>query len=650
MDVDAFIEEWFGEKGKLADKIPGFEMRDPQAAMARGIARLCLDKGAMMVEAATGTGKTLAYLLPLIVMKEEVIVSTATKALQDQILHKDIPLLRTITGRKFSIALLKGRSNYLCISRFRQLKHHVMSIRATERKHLELIDVWRHETQSGDRDELASLPEDFYLWYDMNAGGNHCTGQKCEDYDACFLFKARNRAKKSDLVLVNHHLFFADLAVKEEGFGEILPDHPTVIFDEAHRIPEVATRYFGLELSSPQLRELVRDCRSAFDEVAGDDPHVLEALDNLDESTVKLRVAFENLDDRDSLGPEALQKEPGRALVNIETQLHAVRDALKEHRERSADLAACDRRAEQFLITSGKLRSLDEPNQVYWYEMRGKNIYLQVSPLETGPSLREALYPRVERVAFTSATLTTGPGKPGFAFLSDQLGLDVLDVRTGRLRPVFDYGHRALLYVASDLPEPNHADFQKLAMERIKELIRLSRGRTLCLFTSLRMMNLAQNMLADELPYNVLVQGEKPKRVLLEQFKEDVDSVLFATGTFWEGVDVPGDALSQVIIDRLPFTPPDDPLISARSRHIQSKGGNPFRDLFIPQAILTLKQGAGRLLRRMDDRGVVSILDQRLTSRQYGQQLLRGLPPFPCVTTLDLIEAFFKQEVSEDEL
>ena len=655
-NTETFIKKLFGTESRLANHITAYEPRPVQSRMAHLVVNAVLAKGHLMVEAPTGTGKTLAYLLPLLAMNKKMIISTATKNLQDQIFNKDVPLLRKVVANQstsdpehnntpppFSAVTLKGRANYLCLYRFKLFQQSGMVVSRREKQWPAVVENWTTQTLSGDREELHTLPEQLTFWKEISAGGDHCTGRRCADYDACFLVKVREKAKKSDLVLVNHHLFFADLALKEEGFGELLPDHDIVVFDEAHKIPDVVTQFFGRGVSNYQLRELSQDCRKEAIELGADDPMVLLALPPLDEAATQLREAFPKENKRDGLTPQDLSRESdaGKALIQVEKTLHHLLKMLEPHLTRSVGLAMIGRRAEAILENSGWMRCMDDTQRVYWYETRDRGIFLTASPLETGPTLQEILYPRLHTAIFTSATLATGGQRGGFRFSLEQLGLAEETITTEWLPQVFDYRNRAILYLPEQMPEPNDPAFPAAAVEEICGLLDAASGRALCLFTSSRMMELVRDGLKDRIPYPLLVQGERSKGALLETFSKTKSSVLLGMASFWEGVDVPGEALSLVVIDRLPFISPADPLVAARSRWLQSNGHNSFMDLFVPRAVLSLKQGLGRLMRRSSDRGAMAILDVRLTRKRYGRQFLEALPSAMIVRNHGAVRHFF---------
>ncbi|MBF0613742.1 MAG: ATP-dependent DNA helicase [Magnetococcales bacterium] len=641
MDVDALVEGLFGAGSRMAATLPGYEARTVQTLMARQVVETALAGGTVLIEAPTGTGKTLAYLVPLLSLEHKVIVSTATKALQDQIMEKDLGLVRQALGRPFTAAALKGRANYLCLYRYRAFRHEGLPVLEREREWAFRLEAWVERTETGERDEFRDMPEGLVLWSGIHAGGDHCLGRKCSDFSHCFLNRARERARSVDLVVVNHHLFFADLAVKEGGFGEILPEYDALVFDEAHRIPDVVTRFFAMEISNYKLRDLARDTRREFEDAGGGDEALLGALAGVEEAAFRLRNAFPLEDQRVALTPEDLQGEAGHAMHAVEWALHALREELEPHRIRSPGLAACGRRADEMQDESARIRALNDPARVYWYETRNRGIFLSAAPLETGPILKESLHPRVKTAIFASATLTAHSGPHGFAYFQEQMGYAAQDVQVCRLPPVFDYATRSLLYLPRHLPEPLDPGFAPAVVAELVALLTLSSGRALCLFTSFRMLELTRDGLVGRIPYRVLVQGEASKGALLEAFKRETSSVLLGVSSFWEGVDAPGETLSMVVVDRLPFASPGEPLVAARQRWLERNGRNAFRELSLPQAILTLKQGLGRLLRKHADRGVMVVLDSRLTQKWYGRFFLEGLPNAPVTHDREAVRRFF---------
>ncbi|MBF0419888.1 MAG: ATP-dependent DNA helicase [Magnetococcales bacterium] len=642
MQPHSLVRQWFGPDSPLAKTIVGYELRPAQEQMALLVLQALEKKQPLLVEAATGTGKTLAYLLPLLNMGKKVIVSTATKALQDQIVHKDMALVRKVVARPFRMAVLKGRANYLCHLRYHKLKENTANLSIKERHWLTQLETWLRKTRSGDRDEWAGMPERPHLWSEVHADTLYCPGRVCPEAQDCFLAHARRQAMEADLVVVNHHLFFADLAVKEGGFGELLPKADCIVFDEAHRIPDIVTRFFGWELSNGQLSDLLRDSREQISLAGLDDAAFTAGGERLEEALRELRSAFPSENARDGLSPDTMNNRPGRAILQVEAALHRLVEAMEPLLDRVTSLGPCKRRSIELLETSGRIRQFEDPGRVHWFETRGRFITLSASPLEIGPTLRDLLYPAADCHLFTSATLATGTGDAGFDFLARQLGLQPGEMLAQRLPPPFDYAHRTLLYVPKDFPEPAHGDFAHAAAEEIVHLLNHSKGRALVLFTSQRMLDSVHEAIRDRSPFPLLVQGTLPNGILLQRFIEDVQSVLLGLASFWEGVDVPGESLSMVIVDRLPFASPGDPLVAARSRWLESHEINAFKEMYIPKAILSLKQGLGRLLRRKDDRGVLAVLDRRMVDKWYGRWFLDGLPPSPLTRDREAVRRFFQ--------
>ncbi|MBF0611633.1 MAG: ATP-dependent DNA helicase [Magnetococcales bacterium] len=643
-----FIKSLFGPDSRLSATITAYEPRPAQMRMAHTVVDAILSKQFLVMEAGTGTGKTLGYLLPLLEMGVPMVVSTATKALQDQIVGKDLPLLRRIVQRPFRAALLKGRNNYLCNHRFLTFMEQGPLLTGREGKWLKQVADWAADTVTGDRDELRDLPEQLLFWPELSSRGDNCLGQECPELRNCFLAKARGRAKGADLVVVNHHLFFADLSLKEEGFGELLPNYRVAIFDEAHQIPDVVTTFFGVEISNYKVRDLAGDCRREMEALKAADLDLSEAMLRLEEDAARLRSSFGEVENRQPLTPDDLVGENGRLLTNLESSLRFFTDKLEVHRVRSAGLASCGMRAEELIRACQRIRDMEEKGRVRWWETRGRGVFFRSSPLEPGESLEGLLYPRLEGAIFTSATLATGAGEDAFRYFCRQMKLPDHRLTWCRLPPVFDYGRNALLYLPPDLPEPDQSEFGSAMIERLVDLLTLSRGRAFCLFTSHRMMQKVREGLQNRLPYPILCQGELTKPALLDRFLEQSGSILLATGSFWEGVDVPGEALSMVVVDRLPFASPGDPINAARCHYLTEQGGKPFTDLSIPEAVLSLKQGLGRLLRRTTDRGVMAVMDVRLSRKWYGRKFLEGLPPAPICRDLDAVAHFFA--TPEEEL
>lgn len=641
VDLQNQVKQLFGPDSVLAQKIVGYEPRAQQAQMATLVLQAVDSNRPLLVEAATGTGKTLAYLLPLLSRGKRVIVSTATKALQDQIVGKDLALVRQVLPHRFKTSVLKGRGNYLCQFRYHQFKGTSERLSLRDQQWLSRIDRWLENTRTGDRDELENIPNGPNPWTQFHADSSYCPGRTCPDAKECFLAHARRRAMDADLVIVNHYLFFADLAVKDAGFGELLPKADVIVFDEAHRIPDIVTRFFGWEITNGQIQELVRESREQMVAVGLVNATLDNGLESLENALMELRKAFPSENARGGLFQDPTDQRPGQALLSMEAALHRLLDCMEPIIPDVLGLTGCMRRTKELLETSGRIRVLQDPGRVHWYETRGRFLTLSASPLQTGPTLRELLYPAADCHLFTSATLATGKGDEGFHFFARQLGLEPGEMMVQRLSPPFDYANRTLLYVPQGFPEPTHKDFSAAAIEEIFQLLDYSKGRALVLFTSQRVLDVVHEGLRNRLLFPLLVQGTQSNSVLLKRFTEEVSSVLLGLSSFWEGVDVPGESLSMVVIDRLPFASPVDPLVAAKSRWLESQQINPFKEMYIPKAILSLKQGLGRLLRRKDDRGVMAVLDRRMVDKFYSRWFLEGLPPSPLTRDREAVRRFF---------
>jgi len=606
--------------------------------MARAVNRAFAEERFLIVEAGTGTGKTLAYLIPALLGKRRTVVSTGTKTLQEQLFFKDIPFIQKELGLAFKASFMKGRNNYLCWRRYKLFSRQPLFQTVEEISHFKTLKKWAGRTKSGDRAEIEDLPEGLGVWREVGASSETCLGQSCDFFDGCFITRMRQEAASSDLVIVNHHLFMADLAVRVRGYGEVLPRYEAVIFDEAHQLEEVATSYFGIAVSNLRFEELARDIRREAAAAKLKDETLVKTSGALLDAQERFFSFFRGSESRFRLRKERLK---GRALDSI-TKLMEALTFLSAHvggmKEPPEGLRACSRRAGELKQQFEEVVSLSEPRLVYWCELRGRGVFLHASPVDISADLQRELYTRLKTAVFTSATLSA---RGNFQFFKERMGLGD-SAQELMLESSFDMGQQVLVYLPENLPDPNDPSFVRRAAGEIEKILGCTRGRAFLLFTSLKNMEEAYGLLKERLPFTCFLQGERPKSALVRAFKEDIHSVLFATASFWEGVDVQGEALSCVIVDRLPFSPPNEPVMEARLEQIASSGKSPFWEYQVPSAIILLKQGLGRLIRTRQDRGLLAILDPRLLTKSYGKAFLESLPPCPLVQDEKAIERFFQ--------
>jgi len=611
------MQEFFGPGGTLAQRLDDYEFRPSQVRMAHAVHRALEEQNHVIIEAGTGTGKTLAYLLPALLHGRRILVSTGTKTLQDQIFYKDIPLLESVLGRPIRAAYLKGRNNYLCRLKMETLHvEGLFSLR--ELKSFKAIIDWAAETETGDRAELGSVGDDSDLWSRMDARRDRCLGSKCKDYERCFLTLVRQKAMEADIVVVNHHLFFADLSIRKSDVPAILPDYSAVIFDEAHELEDIATDYFGFHISNFRLAEFVHDANK----LEADVELVSRASDRFFNGFALLRDG----------------RHPVPKLEGIEGLIGALQDArrsIKQMKDFSGEYEALARRAGELEAELEIFRSGRLENYVSWIERRDRGIFLEACPVDVSGMLQEKLFTRVPTCVLTSATLTVADS---FGYMRERLGLN--EARELSLATEFNVQKQALLYIPKSMPDYRHPSYVERAAKEIRFVLRASTGRAFVLFTSYRQMETLYQELVDDLPFPCMIQGKGGgKSRLLEEFKMTPNAVLFATASFWQGVDVKGEALSAVIIDKLPFQVPSDPLVAARSARIQRQGGNAFSEYHVPTAILRLKQGLGRLIRSTTDRGILAVLDNRLSTKSYGRLFMDSLPDYEVTDRIeDLVE------------
>jgi ATP-dependent DNA helicase DinG len=625
-----------GDDGLLKQELSGFIPRLPQQKMAEAIERALELDAQLIVEAGTGTGKSFGYLIPLFLSEKKAIISTGTKNLQDQLFFKDIPIIKKILAYSGKVILLKGRANYLCIHR---LERSYEDGRFASRQHvtqLQIIKEWSGMTESGDIAELNSVPEDSTIWPAVTSTADNCLNQECEFYKDCFVVKARQQALAADIVVVNHHLFFADMALQEEGFGELLPGADAVIFDEAHHLPDIASLFFSTVISSRQITELARDAEAEGLHSAADTKEIINQSSLLQKAALDMRLVM-GMDLRRSPWPEQLPKPLEEAVQNVKYHLQSLEEILKVVAVRSKELENCWKRAIKLIERFNLLTGKTPENNVHWYETYAQSFSLQLTPMIVADFFKQYLQAKKRSWIFTSATLSVNES---FQLFVDTLGLE--QAIQLHLKSPFDYQNQALLYVPRGLPDPNNKSYTDRMMESVIPILEITQGKTFLLFTSYRALERAAEILKDRVSFPLLIQGSMPKHELIEQFKTLGNAVLLATSSFWYGVDVRGDALSCVIIDKLPFSAPDDPILQARIAMLRKQGADPFMTYQLPNAVLTLKQGAGRLIRDHQDRGVLMICDPRLVGSRYGQTFLKSLPDMPRTRDLENVKSFFE--------
>ncbi|WP_277966749.1 ATP-dependent DNA helicase [Pantoea trifolii] len=630
----------FAADGALAQAIQGFKPREAQRQMAKAVTEAVKKGGELVVEAGTGTGKTYAYLAPALRAKKKVIVSTGSKALQDQLYNRDLPTIARALKFSGKTALLKGRSNYLCLERLEQQNQTGGDLSVQALGDLISVRGWSSETTDGDVSNCNGVAEDSPIWPFVTSTNDNCLGSDCPLYKDCFVVKARKKAMDADVVVVNHHLFLADLVVKEGGFGELIPEADVMIFDEAHQLPDIASQYFGQQLSSRQLQDLAKDIIIAYRTEVRDVQQLQKSADRLAQCAQDFRLTLGEPGFRGNLRDLLSDNNIMRMFTLLDDALELCYDVIKLSLGRSALLDAAFERAALYRTRLKRLRAIDEPGFSYWYECNSRHFTLALTPLSVAERFREVMDNRKAAWIFTSATLAVNEQMSHF---SSRLGVD--NATTMILDSPFDYTQQALLCVPRNMPEPNHPGGARQLARMMKPLIDANKGRCFFLCTSHKMMRELAIEFRASMTLPVLLQGETSKGQLLKQFLEAGNALLVATSSFWEGVDVRGDALSLVIIDKLPFTSPEDPLLKARMEDCRLRGGDPFNDVQLPDAVITLKQGVGRLIRDTEDRGVLVICDQRLVSRPYGGLFLNSLPPTPRTRDIARAIEFVRQPV-----
>ena len=630
--------------GPFESLLPGFAPRQEQLQLAEAIEKTIASGGTLVAEAGTGIGKTLAYLVPVLRGSERTIISTGTKTLQDQLYFRDLPVVKKALGSTLKTALLKGRANYLCLYRMEQARKDGRLPSRESITELEAIRQWAPASIDGDLSISSVIAEDSELWPMVTSTADNCLGSDCPDFEACFVARARSEAQSADVVVVNHHLLFADMAIKHSGFGEVLPGASVFIVDEAHQAPDTASQFFSSSLSTRQISDLCRDLLAEAAETSGGMAAVRDEVAHCRQVIREFQLAcHDNLEDRGTWDEMLNRPEIINALQSLDTAVAGLKPVAETMQGASRGMDACLQRLAEI---QAHFDHLDKPvpdTEVRWFERRGRGISIHTTPLDIS-SLFSSFCEQLDAAwVFTSATLSVNGG---FDHFVRQLGLQ--DADTLNLDSPFDYENNALLWLPVDLPEPREQSFVPELLQQVRPVLRASKGRAFMLFTSHRALKQAAELLAGTIDHPLFVQGEMPRSMLLEAFRASGDGILLGSASFWGGVDVMGDALSLVIIDKLPFAPPNDPVMVARSNQLRQHGGNPFMELFLPQAVIALKQGAGRLIRDVNDRGVLVICDRRLVSKGYGSVFLESLPPMQQTPDRDRVVEFFENESTGD--
>src|SRR5881227_359347 len=661
----------FGPEGVIAKAHPEYEHRPGQIEMAQAVLNAFEQKHHLIVEAGTGTGKTLAYLVPAIAAAcgsgARVVVSTGTKNLQEQLMDKDLPFLQEVLPKKFRAAVMKGRNNYACLHRIKRAESMPVLEGLDQIDQFDEVFRWVTQTETGDRGELSNLPENLPFWRHIDARSDTCLGQQCPDYEACFITRMRQRAIDADVIVVNHHLFFADLALRNGAYGAVLPDYAAVILDEAHQIEDVASEYFGLGVSSYQIDDLLRDLSYlkfedrdtqrqfshlsvrvqrfadafwvSFREGRGlEGRFALAARGN--RARVGQDIHWEPDDDQQagmSSNPDSSGQDAGAgAATALDHALYRVETSLDALKEPPTDADNILRRVRHLRFDLNFINKADDKQFVYWIERRGRGVFLRASPIDVSGLLQDRLFEKVPTVVLTSATLSSAGN---FRFIRERLGLDEGEEMIAE--SIFDFENQAVLYLPQQMPDPRSPQWASAAAAEVIKIVNATEGRAFVLSTSNAGMSEMFERVASQIDYPCFVQGSASKSELLKRFRETPNAVLFATSSFWQGVDVRGEQLSCVIIDKLPFAVPSDPIIAARQRHIEEQGGSSFYEYSVPQAIISLKQGLGRLIRSTTDRGVLAVLDPRLRTKMYGQTFLQSLPPCRITSDIDDLASVF---------
>ncbi len=645
---DSKLNFIFSEKGPLAEGIPGYRTRQQQLEMALAIETAIQENKQLVAEAGTGTGKTFAYLVPALLSGGKVIVSTGTKTLQDQLFHRDLPAVRDALKVPVTLEMLKGRANYVCHFHLERSANEGRFVSREDANYVHVIRNFVENSKTGDKAELIEVPENATIWPSVTSTRDNCMGQECNFYKDCFVMDARKRALAADVVVVNHHLFFADVMLRDEGVSELLPSANTVIFDEAHQLPEVAGLFFGEDVSTSQLLELARDAEAEYITTAKDCPALQEAANALEKSVRDFRLVFAYEGSRMPVQKALALKGFDSAYSEMQSKLQALTNVLETQAPRDPALENCWQRGAVLMVQLQRWLTAENANLVRWVEVFTQSVQLHATPLSVAEGFGKQLNASPRAWIFTSATLAV---KSDFSHYIGQMGLS--NANTGYWESPFDYGKQALFYVPENMPEPNSPGYSAAVAAVALPVIQASGGRAFVLCTSLRAMREIHALFKEAfeqngIEYSLMMQGESSRSELLERFRKRGNAVLVGSQSFWEGVDVRGEALSCVIIDKLPFAPPDDPVLAARIDKMNEEGKNAFMEYQLPYAVITLKQGAGRLIRDEADSGVLMICDPRLISKPYGRRIWQSLPPFKRTRFLADVQAFF-ENINIDE-
>jgi len=626
--------------GPFESVLPGFAPRREQLQLAEAIEKTIETGGTLVAEAGTGIGKTLSYLVPVLKGRERTIISTGTKTLQDQLYFRDLPMVKKALGSTLKTALLKGRANYLCLYRMDQARKEGRLPSRESITELEAIRQWAPLTWDGDLSISSVIAEDSELWPLVTSTADNCLGSDCPDFEACFVAHARREAQEADVVVVNHHLLFADMAIKHGGFGEVLPGASVFIVDEAHQAPETASKFFSSSLSLKQISDLCTDVLAEAAETSGGMATVRDEVAHCRQVVKEFQLAcHEGLEDRGTWDEMLDQSSVRNALQSLDRAVAGLKPVIEPLQGASRGMDACFQRLAEIQAHFDHLDIAVPDSEVRWFERRGRGVSIHTTPLDISNLFSSYCEQLDAAWVFTSATLSVNGG---FEHFKQALGLQ--DADTLHLDSPFDYENHALMWLPEDLPEPRERSFVRDLLDKVRPVLEASQGRAFMLFTSHRALKQAAELLGREIDHPLFVQGEMPRSMLLEAFRKSGDGILLGSASFWGGVDVMGEALSLVIIDKLPFAPPNDPVMVARSNQLRQHGGNPFMELFLPQAVINLKQGAGRLIRDVNDRGVLVICDRRLSTKAYGSVFLESLPPMRQTPDRDRVLEFFENE------